>query len=686
VLSTFRPAASLVSVLLLACSNPACSQGASAPGSLSDLAVTVASVEPCGKQPSGAIVTLKVANRGRSFAEPLTFEVAPKEGTPVTLRRVPGPYSGRFGRPVPPGGAQTYPLLFTGLHAPVTGAKVKVLDASFFSAAPAADPPVEVGQPRTDKRKHELGATVEFAVLPLTNRRDVAVDVIIRATFERPLAETVLVHRRLEPRQSIDATFTDLAYEPPGPEVMGGDGVSIDFVVPRGARIGAAKLVDWVYVGAPDTDQAAKLLREAYAPWLRWEGPAFGVSGRWTAMVTQEGAPPRFSRGTFGLSPKGDLAFAAEGAQQEDSQRINGGVTAAFADLRRPPTDEAVALCKPRIERTGPPAVVACAGDTWAGHFKSTKFAIEGGRFLGHAWMGGSTNDLHCEWRLEPFEGGFVVAERRSFNISGRGKPTETDRWRYGRVDGLLVPMKYAHSEDLTPVVPAWLVEISFHDVKRDAGAGAPIASAATETVRAAWNSGYRYPGTRISFNSRFVAKAGKDGVWRGVKDVKGRIAFSGFNGNGREAATVEVEGVSEEALRNTLAFVIDDRIGMWGGRDFAARGSFDAVFAGASFAERADAPGVFDVANGPYRSITVKDGRIGSFAFLDGTPRVLTWTKVGDHFVVTRVVTGPEDLTSTYVPVGPLLVPARMVFKGVFGNEKEWGTEELTLSDFALR
>jgi hypothetical protein len=34
----------------------------------------------------------------------------------------------------------------------------------------------------------------------------------------------------------------------------------------------------------------------------------------------------------------------------------------------------------------------------------------------------------------------------------------------------------------------------------------------------------------------------------------------------------------------------------------------------------------------------------------------------------------------------GPLLVPSRMVFKGAFGDEKAWRTEDLQLTDFVLR
>ena len=180
------------------------------------------------------------------------------------------------------------------------------------------------------------------------------------------------------------------------------------------------------------------------------------------------------------------------------------------------------------------------------------------------------------------------------------------------------------------------------------------------------------------------TAKAGKDGLWRGVKEVRGRCQFTDFDGRARGRAGIVIEGVKDESLRETLTFTIDDRFGMWSGRDFGLRGDFDAVFAGASFAERGE--GVYDVTNGPWRSVTVKDGRIAALAYLDGTPRTLTWTKVGDHDVVTRIVTGPEVLTSTFTPVGALLVPTHMVFKGVFGDEKEWGTEELILSDFVAK
>ena len=685
-ISSFRLVAVTASMVVAALSSPLLAQGALTQGAVADLGVTIASVEPCGKYPTGAIVTMKVANKGKVFAEPLVFEVAPKEGQPVVLRRCPGPYASRYGRAAPPGGTQTYQVLHSGVHALLAGAKAKVVDASFFTAAPPPEPPCEVGRPRTEKRMHELGATIEYAVLPLRNLRDFPIDVTLRATFDRPLTETILVHRRLKPKEAIEASFSDLLYDPPGQMAFeSGSGWSVDFVVPRGASIGSAKIVDWCCVWSAESGDAAALFREAYAPWLRWEGTPFGVSGLWTAVMRPDGGAARTSRGKFGVSAAGAVAFEADGASAEDSPRIKRAVQTAFEDVRRPPVDEAVALCKPRMERAGPPAVIACA-DAWNAEYKRTTLAIEGGRFLGSSWMGGKPTDLHVEWKLEPFEGGYVVAERRAFNISGRGKPTEVHRWRYARSDGLLVPAKYAIAEDLTPVAQSWSLEIAFHDVKRDAAAGAPVASLATETVRGAWNSGYRYPGSRITCTCRFFAKPGKDGLWRGVKEVKGRITFTDWDGHSSGTKLVEVDGVPDEALRNTLAWTVEDRVRMWTGRDFAARGSFDTFFAGASFAERESTPGVFDVTNGPYSSIAVKDGRIAGLAFLGGGRRVLTWSKVGDQQVVTRVITGPEDLTATYVSVGPLLVPSRMVFKGVFGDEKSWGTEELHLTDFKLR
>jgi hypothetical protein len=672
-------------VVLVFFSACAAAQGPAAAGVVADLAVSIASVEPCGKT-TGAIVTLKVANRGKSFAEPLVFEVAPKEGAAVVLRRTPGPYVGRFGRPAPPGGQQTYPVFHTGAHASLAGAKARVLDASFFSVAPAAEAsPVEIGQPRTDKKKHELGPTVEFAILPLRNLRDATVDVTIRVAFDRPLAESVLIFRRLKPREAVDATFTDLVYEPAQDLPWQPPDVSIDLVAPRGARIASAKLVDWCFVGSGAGADAARLLGDAYSRWLRWEGAPFGVSGAWIATVRPQSGAARASRGKFGVSDKGAVACDAAGALPEDAQKIKKAIEVAFGDLRRPPADEFVASCKPAMERTGPPAVIACNGAS-SGEYERTRFAIDGGRIIGHNWSGGAPTDLHVDWKLEPFEGGYVVAERSAFNIGGRGRPTEVHRWRYARVDGLLVPAKYSLSSDMAPVAESWSVEVVFHDVKRDATAGAPVASPATEAVRAAWESGYRYPESPISFTCRFTVKAGKDGVWRGVKEAKGRITFSGWRGHARSNNVVEVEGVADESLRSTLAFAVDDRIGLWHGRDFAARGSFDAVFAGASFVERPAAPGVFDVKNGPYGSVTVKDGRIAVLTFLDGTLRTLFWTKVADQHVVTRITTGPEDLTAAYVRVGPVLVPARMVYKGVFGDEKSWGVEEVVLSDLALK
>ncbi len=662
-------------VALAGCALPAIAQ----------LEAAIASIEPCGKVATGAIVTIKVQNRGSTAVEPLVFECTPKAGEPVVLRRVPGPYVYRAGRPTLAGGSQTYPIFAKVAVGLLAGARVRVIRAAPCAVPPPTDARAVLGPIGSDKRNHERGGTVEYAVLPIRNDRDMPLDVVIRAVFDKPTESTVLIHRRLEPRQQLQATFSDVPWDPVPDLAPATDGVVMDFVVPKGARITSAKLVDWCAVESGDPAIPASFLREAYAPWFRWEKP-LAVSGRYVATIRTEGAV-RDIRGRVGLSAEGAVANQPDSPPSPDDLGFVGKtLQRAFADLRRPSVEEAIKLCAPAMADLGPPVVLDCPGKTWDPYYGGTRLAVSQDRILGDAWYGGDPRDLHADWITEPFEGGYVVTERRIFSVSGIGRPTEVRRWRYGRNNGIVLPVRVSLSMDLSPAAKPWSAEIAFEDLQPDVTAGTPVPSPATDAVRAAWNSGYRYPSGQVGFKCRFEIRAGKDGIWRGVKAVKGTAAIEAFTGGSWGKVVAEVEGVTDESLRNSLASAAIDRFGMWTGRDFGARGDFERTFAGASFAERAGSPGVFDVTNGPCSAVTVKDGRVASLGYRAGWSRVFTWTKVGDDMVVTKAVTGPEEVSATFTRVGAWLVPTQMNYKGVFGDEKTWGTEEVKLTSVMPR
>jgi hypothetical protein len=65
------------------------------------------------------------------------------------------------------------------------------------------------------------------------------------------------------------------------------------------------------------------------------------------------------------------------------------------------------------------------------------------------------------------------------------------------------------------------------------------------------------------------------------------------------------------------------------------------------------------------------------------GVTRRFTWSKVGKHWVATRVQTGDEDLTVKFAPAGDGLVPVEMEFRAVFG--KDWGPETVRLTNVRL-
>lgn len=656
-------------------------------GDPAKLVATLAGVEACGEKIAGALVAVKVVNRGAVVAEPLVFELKTKGGV-VRLRRCPGPYVGRLGRGLAVGATGTYPLLHRGAKEELLGAAVAVVEASFHASAQPLEDPVIVGPLRQEKRVHEAGATVDFGVVPLRNRSDRTLDVAVRVAFERPAGATTLLHRRLAPGQEIEATTTDVEIEPPSeaaPE--GAEQIVMEGAAPRGARPGSATIVDWVAAPAPGVGaaEAAAAFRAAYAPWIRWTRGGLALKGSFR-LSTRRGAVAFATGGAFTVGERTDpVVTTVTKPSDEAFSAAREALAAAFRDLKRPSVEDALAAAKPRPVRLGTPTFLACDGEPWTPELRRMLLAVDGPRFVRVAWDTDPAG-LRTDWVAEAFDDGYVVARRSSYEVSTTREPTTIETWRYARAGATVVPAAYARVR--TFPAPETL-DLVVEGVREEDAASPPVApSPAAEAVRRAWDEGYKHPATTGELSGRFRIKAGKDGLWRGRKEVAGAFVLRGFGGARWDAHEITLDGESDERVREHLAFVVADRLRIWTNRDFAARAAFEVDFAGASFAERAGAAGVYDVTGGPFSEITLKDGRVVGTKAPGGRRRTIGWTKVGGKDAAARFVAdaldGTEDVAAELVAAGPFLVPSRLVFKGVFGGEKEWGTEEVELK--ALR
>jgi hypothetical protein len=664
-------------------------------GDATKIAATAISTEPCGKGANGSLITIRAVNRGAKIAEPLVFEATPKGGATARLRRCPGPYVGRVGRGLAPGATRDYVLLHRGLFVDFAGAAVRVAECCFLEGVVVDAAPVVVGAVRRVKKTHETGKTVDFSVIPLKNRSTRPADVVLRVVYEEPVAAKTLFYCRLGPGKELEASLTDFVAEPPGEAIHEAEdqSVVVEFAAPRGARLASVAVADWVEIAAPGegAGDAARLFREAYDPWVRWPRRDLPVSGAFRAVLRQAGASRRVA-GTF-VAPSADATPSIKTespATDDDANRIRDAIGDAFEDLRRPSTEEAVVAAKPRLVRGGRPAFVAFDGEPWSGKYRRQLLAADGGRFVR---LGFDTDPrgLRAEWICAPFEGGYVVAGRRHYETSTQSEPTTIEAWSYAREGALVAPATYSARKTF-PAEES--IELAFEGVREDGAAAAasrPVDSPAMRAARDAWNAGYRHPGAKVSFSGRLRVKAGKDLQWRGRKEVKGTFAVTGYSGGGWDACETTVEGEPDENVRSTFRFVIEDRLRMWRGRDYAAREAFEAAFAGAEFSERAGEPGVFDATQGRFRTLKVRDGRVVELTFAGGVKRTLHWSKVAGRDAVTKIVTqmydgSAEECAAELAPMGEVLIPTRMNFKGVFGDEKEWGTEEIALADVKPR
>ncbi len=649
----------------------------------------VVSVESASKHDQASLIVVKVSNRGRTAFEPIAFEITTKKGERRVVFRAPEPWVRREGRPVAAGASHTYPVFVVLPKAELLGAGVRMIEAA--GGDPKVVPvPCELGSARTEKRRHESGSTIEIAVLPIKNRAERVVDVILKLRLDRPSAETILVHRRLPARGELVLTFSDSNYEPTPEGVEEGQASTVEVAAPRGARIQKAEIVDWCTVIPSDEEAqdaaAEQLFASAYVPWVRWEA-AEGFAARLRGEFQAPGGASAAFEGSFAVSKDGVIG-SVEGnwLSVVPRTKIDQLLSTAFDDLRRPSFEVARAKSAPVLLRQGPISVLGLQGSAWSDTYRKQRIAVSNSRFVGHNWYGSEERSMRCEWTPEPFEGGYVVAARRHFNATGSKAPDLVEHWRYQRIDGTVWPIRVVVDEYPTNQSLHTRMVANFADYRLAEVKVGPVPSPEAERLRAAWDRGRRAGPMRANLTCRFVAKPGKDGVWQGVREVRGVLDLEGFDGVQFEGVTAKVEGVPDSVLADSLGRIVIDRLPMWCGRDFAGRGDFDRVFASATITSVEGDPEQFLVSAGPYQRIRIGAGLVQSVEFRGGGPRSFTWSELEGQPLVSEVVTGGERVSATFVKLGELVLPTNLIFRGVFGDEKEWGNEELRLLEWRKR
>jgi len=656
-------------------------------GDVRDLKCEVATREAAG--PWSERLAIDVRNGARVAAEPLVFtvRVTPKgkKAAPIerTIARAAFPLAHRFGRPTPPGGKARYWLQ---IAKPEEGARVEaaVAQASWFEGAVPQKPAFAIGRIETAPQRDLAGTAFDVAKLAIANPLPHAVDVVLLASFSQPKDAKALVGARVAAGATSEVVVTELRVE-----------LGFVYEEPHGpVRIEKAEVVDWCCVGNGPPDAGAAAFLPVYERWLRWPEPAPALRGRFAWSSLAPGADLA-ARGSFRLDAAGAVAIELDaGAKPELAKTLSDGartmVEEALLDLRRAAPD---ALDRANVRLVGDGVVEVRGAGFWLGakrgwrlsgsggsDLEAPSFELRDGRIAGSGFTGRVGDE---RWTTEPLRDGWVVKRRQ--NASGQW----SQEWSWTEVRGLPVPTAYRERFGMPGGGLLRDQQLSLSEVELDgegpAIAPAPVAGEGAVALQAAWESGYHYPESRRDLSARFtVEQPGSDMVWAGARKVHGSLRLRGFRGfqldaSGWRECQVDVADEPLAATQRALAYALSDRLLLWTMRDWNGRAPFAEAFAGATIAAP-DGEGRFAIEGAAWSRVVVRDGRLAELVRRDGSTQRLTWSKVGDDFVVTRVQSGEEDLKARFVRVGDRLVPTRLDFRAVFG--KEWGPEAIELTD----
>ncbi|MBL9078248.1 MAG: hypothetical protein JNL08_12130 [Planctomycetes bacterium] len=638
------------------------------------------------------LLTVEVRNTGLLAAEPLEFVIEAKDTSGAvrseTFRRVQAPLARRFGRPVPPGGKQTYVVAVT---LPVArGAKgVRVAAAAWCHGGVVAAPDLRLGEPRSVSRS-SLAGTFPVTEVELQNPFDRDVDLLLRVQLTQPRDTTVLMGLRLAAGQRRAWILPSLPGTVPYLD---------EAAVACPMRATAFELVDWSLVAPNDAAAAAALLQPAYEAAYRWPAAVQAVSGSFVFRQRRQrpNAPGAYdeaeARGRYTLQRGAEPAVQFDGTALSG---VTGAIEAAFEFVAWPEWDELcrrnelVLVADDRVELRGSGWGVPRGGaastlttDGGAASVLHADLAIAGDRIVSRGF-----GDLRTAWELRATDRRWLVVRTASTSI--------VSTWAYGTCGGEFVPVQWSCTQSFGGVVAsAERLELgapTFAEHARvaptpPAGAGAPM-------LRAAWDRGCRLPAAPLAIEAAFVANnPGTDLGWHGRKRVAGRFTATGF-GRHMQSFHVAFDDAAQAEIEHELAFLLRDRLLMWWGREFADRLPFDEFFAGATI----DGPqidGSFAIAGGPVVSVATAGGLVRGWRTADGAEVRLTWSTVGGHEVVQRwerqhpkagrgAPAWTETMVVGWTVVDQLPWPTSIALGQIFG--REFGTETITLKNLVVK
>lgn len=646
-------------------------QGRPAPEE-AELSCKVRRVEPSGEH--ALLVQVAVKSTAERFAEPAELLVTLGE-VEHRVRRLPQPEAGRRGRAVPPRGEQSYWLIVPAQGRPRGRPRldVRVVRALFHDGPALEAAPVTIGAIRHE-HVSETGMRYEVSRLATENSLDRPVDVLLLARCAKPENVRWLFPVRVPPGRGevvLDGLAPTLDWEPASARTLG-------------VRIAQAEVVDWTAsFDVPDAPVLAEF-ENAWRAWRRWDAPPVGVGGRFRLRTSRtESGKEVTSRmaGRFTIGPGGEPSLeVVDVAGTDDRTPPRAPFALALRDLRRP------SLAELRAHKTPRPFDATRVSITGTGEREEfgDLFEVRDGRIVASG-----PADMHAQakwtWTLEPLGAGYVVA-RRTFWQQALGEHITELREHVLLPGGVVFPTRLVRDERYGELTTRY--ELVLHDLESNApvASDAPPTGAAADALRAAWDAVHAYPDARFDVTADIeVEHRNTDGVWAGVQRVRGKLRLGGFRGftmhdRGWRECTFEAQGKDlSAATRAALENAVDDRLGLWRGRDLAGRAPFDVAFRGATVRETS--PGTFTVEGGAVDRLVVEGGVPCEVRFVGGRHSFYRWQKVGAAFVVAEVRSGGETLTARFRDAGHgVLFPTELRFEKVFGAD--WGPETLKFTN----
>lgn len=654
----------------------------------------------------GTLVVVEVRNGSSKPAEPLTFELVTKSkkkgvaSSTFAVQRVLIPHVRRYGRPIAAGGKERYPLLLRWYDADVRfEARVtSALWSAPWPSSPPAKPKLAIDGPKAVDSVNHQGVKVKAMRVELRNPEAFDVDVLFRATCNSPRNGETLLGVRLRAGEVRNWIVSQLpALNPYTPEET-----------IEGLEVSKLELVDWCYVAPADAQADERRFRELYADWMRWDAPLPQLAGRFEYAATERrfeanGKEMPFEvigGGTFELDTSGAARLQVDAPTRGKAADLEREAREAFgemlADVLRPSADELLARTRARslgvdvFELDGP-GWWKGQGTGWSGSTSGAdgeflpNFSFRDGRLC----ASGDRERLdNYAWRTRELASGWVVTQR---TMADGNSKSEFDYVEFE--PGLALPVAFRSQRGAGGVVFERKL-LRVFDVRRSAApAPAPTADAAptgegVETLRAAWDFGWRYPTQPRRLRARIEAQTpATDDVWLGRKQVRGELELAGYTGfrpweRSWSSYRFELEGALSDIERLALGMVLDDRLRLWAGRDFNGRASFERAFANATIGAP-DAKGRIAIEGSRLASVLVRDGRVVEIERRTGGPLELTWKKLGEDWLVVRTQQGSERLDVNFARAGNEWVPAALRFERVFGDG--WGPEEVKLGNLRV-